>query len=101
VRELAVIAESLTVIPGNDDDRPIALSRSIQPLEHARDLRVGERDLAVVGASARLCEELLRRIVRRMRIVEMNPREERLRSGAPEPAERGVHHHVAAALRLE
>src|SRR3954462_2228389 len=67
----------------------------------APDLRVGKGHLAVVRAPARFLQELLRWIVGRMRIVEVNPGKERLRRAAAQPLERGTGDHVSFALGLE
>jgi hypothetical protein len=101
VRHLAVVAQTLAMIGGDGNDGATGLTRRVQPLQHAADLRIGKRDLAVVGNVPGSGQILRRRIVRRVRIVKMNPREERTRVGGRKPSERGVHDRVAAALGLE
>ena len=75
VRALAVVAKPFSVIARDDDERAVHLAMRAQPLEHARDLFVRERDLAIVRR-ARPRGEPRRRRVRRVRIVEVNPDEE-------------------------
>ena len=101
VRELAVIAEPFAVIAGHRHHGVLDLAGGAQPGQHARDLRVGEGDLAVVGVAAGFFQELLRRIVGRVRIVEMNPGKERLAAAVPEPLQRGIDDDVASAFGFE
>ena len=75
VRALAVIAKPLAMIAGDGDDRAIRHPPGAQRVEQARELRIGIRDLAVVGR-ARARAELGRRGVRRVGIVEVHPHEE-------------------------
>jgi hypothetical protein len=98
-----VIAEPLAVIARHRDDRGRLGAGGMQPDEQPRDLRIDERDLAVVGVAIRLLEERLRRIVGRVRIVEVDPRKERLRRrlGGRQPRKRGLGDDVAAPLGLE
>ena len=72
-----------------------------QGAQDAAELRVGVGDLGVVGARERARE--LRRVVprrgvRRVRVVEVDPEEERLSLVLPEPAQRLVHRLVAGPL---
>ena len=101
MRRLAVIAEPFAVITGDGDDRARGAARRIQPLQDAADLRVRERDFPVVRVSLGLLQELLWRIVRRVRVVEMDPREERTGIVALEPRKGGIDHDIAAALGFE
>ena len=91
VRQLAVLAERFAVIAGDDDDRVAAIDRR----EQARHLRVDVRDLAVVRLRIRR-----RRRVRRVRIVEMHPGEERARVVLPQPRQRAVDDLARRGARL-
>ena len=77
VRPLAVLAEPLAMIPRDDDERAIEIGVFTQRFEHHVELRVGVRDLAVVRRS-RPRRELRRRRVGRVRIVKVDPHEERI-----------------------
>ncbi len=74
---LAVIAEAFSVVPHDHDHGAVVQAEVLQRPEHARDLRIGEGDFAVVGVFLVLRCERLRRPVRRVRVVEMDPGEER------------------------
>ncbi len=108
MRALAVIAKSFAVVARHDDERAIHLPMRPQPLEHARDLFVRERDLAVVRR-ARPRRESRRRRVRRVRIVEVNPQEERgwgpgaggLVPGPFEPGDCAIDHFGRGTLGFE
>ena len=75
---LAVVAEPLAVVGEEDDDRLVVDPFRFQETEEASDDRVGGRDLPVVGPRRVPAPEGLRRIVRRVRLVEMEEREQRL-----------------------
>ena len=106
MRPLAVVAESFAVIAGDDDHRLVCQTAIVQPGEHARDLRIGVRDFAVVRA-LRTCAEFGRRVVGGVRIVEMDPYEERSSllvagcRGLLEPGEGGVDHGGCGPFRFE
>src|SRR5947199_9235636 len=70
----------------------------LQERQQPPDLRVGERNLAVVEASAIAAGVRFRRCVREMRIVKVDPEKERLPGSLLQPAQRLVHHQVAAPL---
>ena len=92
VRQLAVLAERFAVIADERDDGVAAIDRGEQP----GHLRIDVRDFAVVRLRIRR-----RRRVRRMRIVEMHPREEWPRFRLPQPRQRAVDHVGAAAFGVE
>ena len=73
---LAVLAERLAVIAGDDDDRPIQQAPAVERLEQPADLRVGKRDFADVRIAAYRRAERFGRIVRTVRVVEVRPQEE-------------------------
>src|SRR5207245_7143246 len=70
----------------------------LQERQQPPDLRVGERNLAVVEASAIAAGEGFRRCVRKMRIVKVDPQEKRLPRDPLQPAQRLIHYQVAAPL---
>ena len=93
VRPLAVLAEALAVIGGDDDQRAIELAGGAQIRQQPADHRVGVGDLGVVRLVLRRVR--LRGAVGFVRIVEMNPARTRAedwglragnrRSASPEP----------------
>ncbi len=96
-----MFAELLAVIAEHDHDRVGKPSARLERLEQAAHLAVGVGDLGVVGANMarrKLRGELGGGVVRRVRIVEVHPAEERARVGLAQPGERACHHLVAAAL---
>jgi hypothetical protein len=97
VRQLAVVAEAFSMIGEHDDIDVLVAAGRAKRVEDAADLLVGEGDLAVVRTAGKTTAEGFRRIVRGVRIVEMQPREERPRR-ALKPANRGVGHFVGASL---
>ena len=68
MRQLSMFAERFAVITDNDDDR----ARPIDDRQQSPDLRIHIRNLPVIRLRIRL-----RRRVRSVRVVQMNPREER------------------------
>jgi len=98
VRGLAVVAQALAVIAHHDDDRLLVEPASAQQVEHAPDLAVGKRHLTVVRVPLVARRERLGRAVRRVRIVEVNPREERRVPGPVDPRQGLVHHLVGGPL---
>jgi len=73
VRRLAVIAECLTVITGEHDER--RARRGTNRVEKRRERAIGRRHLAVVRARGVLAIERSGRTIRRVRLVEVHPRE--------------------------
>ena len=81
VRRLAVLAERLAVVGQHRHQRVARRAPGrAQRVEHAADLRVREGDLAVVGPPAKRSRYGARRRVGRVRVVEVDPREEGPRS---------------------
>ena len=74
---LVVLAKPLAMVRQDDQQRVLAVAGRAQRLQHAPELRVGERDLAVVRPIREALLERRRRRVGRVRVVEMDPREER------------------------
>ena len=71
----AVIAESFAVISDDGDKRPIELAALFEGGDEPGDTTVDVRDFAVVGRSGECCLERRGWVVRRVGVVEMNPRE--------------------------
>ena len=90
---LAMVAEPLAVVGDEEDDRAVIDTRAAELAEELSDHRVARRDLAVVG-SAVAAAEGLGRLIRRVRLVDVQEQEERLRLDAVGPGE-------GAARRLE
>jgi len=67
-----VIAEPFAVIAGDDHDGAIQQLARAERVEQPRELRIGVGDLAVVRRAA-WRQEILRRSVRSVGIVEMDP----------------------------
>ena len=80
------------MIADDNDDRVLAIDR----LEKTSDLRVDELNFAVVRLRIRR-----RRRIRRVRVIQMYPHEERTRVALLQPRERTIDGDVAAAFRLE
>ena len=81
-----------------DEDRAVPDPRALQPRDEAPHHLVGVGHLAEVRLARVAREERLRRLVGRVRVVEVDPGEELLRLHALEPREREVHHLVALLL---
>ena len=82
VRALAMAAQPLAMVADDHQDRLVVETRALQPRHAAAHLLIGKRNLTVVeadgAAPAKFGRERLRRLVRAVRVVEMDPREERL-----------------------
>ena len=92
---LAVVAESLAVVGEEHDERAVVDLPHAEKVEKPSGDRVRRRDLAVVGVGSITRLQRLRRLVGRVRLVEVEKREEapvrRLRADpALEPAARVV-----------
>ena len=102
VRPFAVPAEALSVVADHHDGRLTVETVRLQPRQQPPHLLIGEGDLAVVeaghAARAELRAEGLRRLVGRVRVVEVDPGEERLLRAALEPGQRSVDHLVGGPL---
>src|SRR5213595_2800273 len=70
----------------------------LQERQQAPDLRVRERNLAVVEVSAIAAGVGFGRGVRKMGIVEVHPQKKRLPGSLLQPAQRLIHHQVTAPL---
>src|SRR5438445_3444946 len=76
VRALAMLAEALPVIADDHDDRAIQQSPFVQERQHAAELRVDKRNFAEVRIGGIDRPVRLGRLVRRVRVVEVEPGEE-------------------------
>ena len=95
---LAVVAEALAVIAHHQDDGAIVDAERFELRDHPRHLAVGERDFAVVGMPLVARRERLRRAVRRVRVVEVQPGEKGLAAARVQPGERLIDDVVGGAL---
>ena len=78
VRQLVVLAHALAVVGRQHDQRAVVEAVALQPVEQRAEALVGVGDLAVVRP---VREELVvghRRVVRLVRVVVVDPQEERL-----------------------
>jgi hypothetical protein len=102
VARLAVAAERLAVVAHHHDHGAVLEAVRFQPGQASPHLLVGEGDLSVVepaqAASAESRAERLGRLVGRVRVVQMDPREEWAPLVGVEPRERRVHDLVARPL---
>ena len=71
----AMIAQRFSVIAEHDDRSVVIKLVLFQPGDQASQFMVGVGDFAVIGMRAILCAKRLRRIVRTVRIVQMQPEE--------------------------
>ena len=84
---------------GGDDHQGLpAGAAAVEPLQETADLRIGEGDLAVVGALRKPAPERRRRLVGRMGIEEVDPGKERRAAGPGEPGQGRIHDLVGRAL---
>ena len=93
VGALAMLAEALAVVGGDDDDRPVQDAFLPRPVDDLPDERVDIGDLAVVEAPRPAGEVALERlggIIWGMRVVEMDPAEEAPVSEPFEPIQEGL-----------
>jgi hypothetical protein len=96
VRELAVISARLSVVRGDDEQRRGL--RCANGLEQRRQRGVCVGDLAEVEVVVEARPERLRRIVRRVRVVEMHPQEASFSLLSLPPFQRRLHDVLGARL---
>src|SRR6185369_13797060 len=100
--ELAVVLKSFAVIRNHDDVRPIGKMLRFEVSKEPTELPVLERNSRVVRLGFREygAVELVMRAVRKVRIVEMDPRKKWLRLACDrgEPCERSIDDHVAGTV---
>ena len=101
VGQLTVLAELLAVVPHHRHDRPVGEPLAVQLCKQAAHLGIHLGDLAVVRPVRVEGAERLRGGVRRVRVVEVHPGEERLFALLGEPGDRAVGHHPARPLRIQ
>ena len=90
MRALGVLAETLPVIADDRDNRLLEQASSLEESDQSPDLRIDERDFARVRPAREPRAVRLRRVVRRVRVVEMHPREEARRGRRVEPRKRAI-----------
>ena len=102
VRLLAVLAEALAVVGGDEHERAGEGARLLEPPQQPRELLVDERDLAVVRRIGEARGEARGRLVRRVRVVVVDPQEERAAvRGRVHPPQDGVRRRVGEALDVQ
>ena len=93
VRQFAVFAEHLAMVGDHDDERVVEAAVGAKRVDQAPDLRVDVRDFGVVGAVSGSWEARLKRsgrFVRGVRVVQVDPGEERAVRLRLQPLERAV-----------
>ena len=102
MRPLTVTSQRLAMIADDDDDGALVDARAPQPGEEPIHLLIDERDLAVVRSgrtsTAELGHQRLRRLIRSVRVVEMDPGEERPGLAFVQPTERGIEDLIGGPL---
>jgi hypothetical protein len=98
VRVLTVIAEALAVVAQDRDHRAVQQIPLPEERDDPADLGVGEGDFAAVRMSGVLGLVGLGRIVRRVRVVQVDPREERPALRLVDPRQRLVDDLVGGPL---
>lgn len=69
-----------------------------EKLEESADLCIGEGDFAIIGARSVTAGVRFWSVIRRVRVVEMNPHKERSLGIGLEPLQRFIHHPIAPML---
>src|SRR5690348_15811908 len=95
---LAVFAQGFAVVAEQHNPGVRIKPRTLQPFDEPRQLAVSIGNLAVVRVLSVLAEEGLGRVIRTMRIVEMEPEEEGPRAMLPQPREGRIHAGSGTAL---
>ena len=98
VTRLAVVAQALAVVGGEDDERALEQPLLAKPRREPPDHLVGVGDLGQVRLARIARGEGLGRVVGRVRVVEVDPGEEAPLADRLEPGERVVHDLVAGLL---
>ena len=93
-----MVAEALAVVADDDNHRAVVEAERLELGDDAADLAVGEGNLAVVRVSLVTRRERLGRVVGRVRVVEVDPGEERRALRVPNPRQGLVHDLVAGPL---
>ncbi len=81
----AVLAQRFSVIAEHDDRGAVIKPVLLEPGDQASQFVVGVGDFAVIGMRAVLRTKRLRRIVRTVRIIQMQPEEKRPSRGFLQP----------------
>ena len=101
VRRLSVLAQRLTVVRGQDDQRPGARPVREEGLQEAPERSVGRRHLALVGLAPELRRQRLGGLVGEVGLVEVDPAEPRRVPGRVDEAAREADRLDPGALLLE
>jgi hypothetical protein len=89
VRLFAVLTERFAVVAGHDDQRVAGQATPFQRQDQAAQLRVGVGDLPVIAGASAVADEVSRRRVRGVRVVQVRPEKERP-GAAVQPPDRGI-----------
>src|SRR5262245_48708172 len=95
-----MIAEAFAMVGDDDDERAIESTGLVERADQLRDAAVDVRDLAVVRRGLETRAERRRRVVRCVRVVEMNPGKKRL-TARVQPLPRRAGYLAAQALSLQ
>ena len=101
VRRLSVLAQRLTVVRGQDDQRPGARPVRQEGLQEAPERSVGRRHLALVGLAPELRRQRLGGLVGEVGLVEVDPAEPGRVPGRADEAAREADRLDPGALLLE
>ena len=99
--ELFLLAESLTVVPGDDNERLPQDPLRPQGVEDPSQLMVHERDLAVVAVARELLPVRGRRVMGHVGVVEVHPGKEAAAGVGVQPVDERVRDLVAPSLGPE
>ena len=91
VRRLAVLAERLAVVGGEDDERPLTRARREERLEERPQGGIRRRHLALVGLGGKARGERGGRLVREVRLVQVDEGEPPLAADGIDPPQRRAH----------
>ena len=102
VGPLAVTAQPLAMIADDDNDRLLIEAGRPKPGEHSTDLLIRKGDLAVIQTGEPTTPEVgtkrLGRLVRAVRVIQVDPGEKRCIPAGVEPMKRRVDHLIRGPL---
>ncbi len=98
---LAMLTQALAMVRDQHDKRVARRARAVERGQQTRHLGVDERDLPVIRTAGMAGAKIFRRIVRRMRIKEVEPEEEGPRALPAQPGESPIDPLVRTAGRMQ
>src|ERR1700726_3374953 len=100
MRLFSMLSQALTVIAAKHDQRVLINSFFFQKTEQPPHLFIRKSNFAVVRLCRILAAVRLRRMVRKMRIIEMHPQEKLLLRILSQPVQRLISYNIARTLHL-